>query len=367
MLENKKRITLCCLYLLFIYAFYIHVEAPVWMIIALLAINLSLFVRIKHRGSERGRIYTGLLMALSFIVIFLSFNPIFYDVWLQQLKCFNLSEPLSLLLTSKLTPGPWTREKYLTSLHAPLLNYLRVFQYVIILFPIILAIFKSVKKVITAKTLELGGKKVHSYLWLMILLTAFTDIAAYSVGGWISLKYVGLMFPILTVASLDYLKVRKWLKMVTLLILMFIVFSSAIFYLGSLIKGLTTFTDIEAAANWFFKYPKEGKILLTDVSTFGKFKIKATILNTSFIPYFYNWRIYEELFKLNYSFSNSNFSKEIDYLIVDYKSSNRPTQTIRNKYYEPLFPYLQRVNNKRNLNRIYDDGIIWIFESRELG
>jgi len=364
--ETKKTKILCCLYMFFIGSFLIHSEAPLWMIVAIVIINSASLMENRLKKNDRAKIKMGHLAAFSFIIIFLSFNSLFYDVWIKRLKNFNPSEPLSLLLTSKLKPGPWTAEKYLTSLYDPLLNWLRILQYMIIFLPIFLAILSNVRKfIMKSGRIALGQKEMYLYLWFMFIVTAFIDAVAYSVVGWVSLKYIGLVFPILTIVSLYQLGVKKNFRVVILSILMALVFSNAILYMNSLHERITRYNDIEAGADWLFKNSPQGKMLLTDLPTYGKFLIKTVIYNTSFTPCFYNSHIYEELFILNSSSVNisSSLEKKFDYLVVDYKSCKRPIQTIGNKYYEPLLFHLHNIDNKVALHRVYVDNIVLIFES----
>lgn len=360
MLENRHAKLLSLMYILFVGVLFVHPEAPIWMIASLTGLSL-LVLASKTTVEHWTMVNSSSQTLLSFVIMFLAFNRIFYDVWLPKFQHFNPLTSISLLLTSRMNVGSSTSDTYLSSVYSPLFNWLRIFQYVVIIIPIIPVAIMDIRKFAKTKRLELRENQTYICLFSMLLVTAFVDVFAYSVAGWISLKYVGFMFPLLTIAALNRLNARKWLSFGVMAVLVLLSFSSGFSYLQSFQSGLTTYADSKGSSSWLFRSFEGSKTILTDVSTYGRFLIDAARTNSSFLPRFYNSNLYE-LVWLNRSSSLRNM---FNFLIVDYRGSARPLQTIENKYYKAIGPHLGTLENKLNLDKIYDDNITLIFVNGE--
>ena len=65
-----------------------------------------------------------------------------------------------------------------------------------------------------------------------------------------------------------------------------------------------------------------------------------------------------------YAYSKSQYLERLyDYVVMNKKYANKPLYGFEWVKYEPLSIHFHEINNNVNINKIYDDGIVWIFKT----
>lgn len=367
---NNKSINIC-LVLLFMGSFTIHPEASIWMIMTIFCIYLFPFFQnilnknkiFKFRGKSLIKEHMALSLTLIFVVIYLTWNRTLYNVWFRRFVQFDYWDSFNLLFSTKLASLKMTQDANLSvPMLDPVYYQVRIIQYIIIILPISIVIILMVWKVIINYHIDIELKK-SSHLWYIFLLSATIDTIIYTIEGWVSIKYITLMFPFLTMLSLGRIKIKKLEIMKNIIIFIFIILvivSGFIFSNELPKKWSTTYYDTETSATWLFQKFNNNTNILTDISTYGKY-ISTVEYNIIYFdkPLFYNGDNYNDIINSTYHYNTYMLSY---YIVIDYKDINRPIQTKENRYFMPLSKYVSMIDDNIKINKIYDDSNIWILK-----
>lgn len=368
---ESKKITLettCCMLLLYLGVFYIHPESPLWMILALCGVYLSLIIGFTATGKlSLGKPTNGskfVLLAIVFIVIYITWNRLFFNDWLPHLNDIDFGDTLTTFIASKFDRSVYTTG-YAGQLFSNYYNYSRLAQYVMIFGLILMGTFQYVRDKLTrADSMQIMNPTL--VIGIIFILTAVVDALIYSIEGWISLKFVNLTFPILALISLKYLRISEKGKNVVLTIFIVIVSIGGISLIGEFVQNWsTTCDDVEQGSSWILA-GSNNPAILTDVPTYTKLLVASSVQDLPFSPVYYTLDTYKQVIEAVPSSSTAENSTHADYnyVVVDKKNINRAIGALGNRYYEPLsHHYSAGLISNPKLSKIYSDDKIEVFRA----
>ncbi len=348
---------MCCLFLLYLGVFYVHPEAVLWMIVTLIGVygyyTSKWLLNIDNNILNAINMNKYLYLIVSFIIIYITWNKLFFSDWLPRLDNFDFSNTLQIFLTSKL--GHTTKIEYSGQLFGDFFNYLRLMEYFIIFILIIVGVIYIIKSV---KERDFFYNSKYKMVWLILFFITLIDITVYSIEGWISTKFINLFFPVLALLSLSKINININYKKIILVILAIIILLSGLFMIKEFEHNWsTTNTNIEPGTSWCFKHSNHDSRILTDVSTYTKNLIISAKKKIGFIPVFYSLEDYKYLIEHQVA---KNFSTPVsfDYALIDQHNIDRVIGTLGNRYFEPLSLHLSYLNVNPRLNIIFIDNYI---------
>ena len=373
--EKRSPNQIFALFLIFLASFFIHHTVAVWIILAFIIFNLFNFIG-NYRNYKSNKKNT-LNITLALIVIYIMFNKVIFKQYLPKIGSdmgVDSTYDFMNLIINVFKFSPPILEKYVYSigmpiLQNPVLSFITSLRYLLILIPVgiyfIVFIKKIVQKIIHNSNLRI---KENYYIIIIILGTGIIDYGLYAIFGRPSLKYIIFMFPILSIISLKSLfknSNRRNIIIITFMILL-LSFSFIKFglYLGdNLGMPTTTYENIEPSSNWLNKNEKVNSTLITDMHTFGKFQVLGAYNDKFYDWAYYTSEIYDLLVNEKYkTIQTDKLKRKADYILIDGKNIKRPIISLFWLHFEPINPYLEVLNNNVNLNEVYDDGNILIYD-----
>jgi hypothetical protein len=367
-LKRKDVKKLFLLLVIFIATHYFYYGVEMWMISFSLSMNLIILMKMIITKTDNEKDILTLNIALSFMVFFLAFNNIIYDQFWRMAR-FNLQEPMQPILSrlGNFLPGinATSPEKYLATATNPILEWANLIYFLLIVIPVISSGIIDIKKIIANERLYLSKLDNTFYIKWSLLIVCVIDTIVYWLYGYISIRSVPFIFPILMAISLkesrfNYIFFKKIL-LIVLLILIIARFNLNLQY--SDVFHQSKYTDIESSASWFLNKSSNERRVLSDADTLGKYVVIFASQKVFIEKIFYDSFIYEKLVERNYSLYDKGYLKEVcDYLIVNNKTGEYKLQSQYWKSYIPLSNYYYNINNNANICRVYEDGIVWIFK-----
>ncbi|NLX09216.1 MAG: hypothetical protein GXY36_06135 [Chloroflexi bacterium] len=358
------------LFLLFAGSLFMHYAATMWMVVGTFSLNLLLLF-----GSGRLQRWIGqglsrrgsLAMPGAFLIAFLTFNQLFYRVWLPsaaQLAAKG-STPFE-LFTAKLGTylgfsaeapepflylNPWSED----------LGLVRVLEYLIILLPVGVLLAHIALNYLRGRSLAVTDSNVKIML-LVAIPTGLAHWFIYGTHSGFNLRYVTLIFPFLMLMALRELKTPRWLQhaaLGALTALAIVSFALALQYYQRLPP--TSYGELKPSAGWFFRHRLSPEVL-SDLDTAGVYLVNGSLITgdyPQFIPY--DSDLYGSL--INQPQSADDIPC-YDYVVIDAGMLEKPLHGRSNRIYEPLSLHLTDLLENRHLTRIYDDGYAWLVVNR---
>jgi CDP-diglyceride synthetase len=363
--ERKRASDAIVLFILFGGTLFLHYTATLWTIVLIVVYNAFWLFQERHQSSSEGErtVRSSFAMPLAFVVAFLAFNRIFYRVWLPSFQRLvgATSDPVGLFAAktgSYLGAGTATPEPYqFLNPWGESFGWWRVAQYGLILIPVALWFLKAGMDLLRRRPIQM---KLPHYLELTVvmLVTAVVDWFVYGSHAGINMRYVALMFPFLTVISIDQLDAPKWLRNALTAGLVFVAFMTfAIGFRHYSDSPPTSYAQTQLGSKWFFERQPWGPVL-TDLDTWGLFLVTGGDLDRDFpASYPYDSEFYATVVEPEQCLNADSYA----FVIVDTSGIDKPLHGIHNRLYEPLSGHMDGIRANTCLNRIYDDGAITIF------
>lgn len=365
-IDKLKKIdtsTLICIVLLYLGVFYVHPESPLWMILSIIGMNVSLLLLVLFRRDikiEKSNIQHQLIyLTVAMIIIYLFLNRLVFTDWMPRVDNIDMGDTVSAFVSSKLNPSVDSNE-YSGQIFNGYYNYSRIVQY-LLMFGLIFAGFINYLKNWRSKK-SMSSENIFSFnIWVILFLIAIIDTILYSIEGWVSLKFINLMFPILAILSVRNFKISERKKDILLVLFSLVVIISSIGLMSELFeKSSTTHEDIEPSASWILTNSIDNPTILADVPTYTKILVQSSLKDISFVHQHYTLEIYKAM--VEYS-ANSQINEGVnhyDYIFIDTKGTNKAIETVGNRHFEPLSKYSTMIDNNRGLNKVYWDNQIVI-------
>lgn len=376
-LEEKRIGSLVCLFLVFVATHFYYYSIEVWMITFAVCVNLMLLLKVVLTKDDRARGQLTISAAMAFIVTFLGFNKTFYDKWLGEgrLKAIIGAPDLYLARFEHYLPGrqPEIPEPYQFTgppNQMEIITQVDLAAYLIILLPIAIALIFFIKKIIAKRPGELGDRDIRNkflYVGISSLVIGATQTAIYLPMGAVEYRYILLLFPFVTIISLNLLRIKSWLKVTTFVVLAILALTKFGLCLsaGADFIPPTRYADALPGSSWYFENTAPILWMLTDFKTAGRYMVDGAYHGLSFRQIYYNSDRYGWLVEDKYSSLRSvSLKSECDYIIVNKQSADARVFSMGWKNYEPLSEYLDNINENINIHKIYGDNVVWIFKTR---
>jgi hypothetical protein len=336
-----------------------------WVIVFIFILNVLWFFQERRlRLSEQGRTKrSSFAMPIAFMVAFFAANQIFYRVWLPSFQRMveQSSDPLQLFFAKTgnyLGVGTATIERYrFLNPWGQTFGWWRTAEYVLILIPIALWLIKMGKDFFLRRPIRID----HPYyleLTIVLIVTMLVDSFVYGTHSGVNMRYVSLMFPFLTVISLDQLGFPVWFRkalvgsLVTAAIIAY--FVGFQYYSGF---PPTSYAQTRISADWFLAHQVKGPIL-SDLDTLGLYLVAGSHEEGFPTSVVYDSQLYASVVVPE---ECNNTDTAYRFVIVNSQGITASLHGIRNRIYEPLSRHMDGIQANPCLNRIYDDGSISIF------
>ena len=351
----------------------VHYTSPLWLIISMaLLLGLSLPLQGKRLSSKIGVIF------VIYTTIYLTFNRIFYDVFLYSLVSPTQEEPLvdpikrffdkvsgfvfgERVIASK-------PEFYAPPYSPPLFGRIRVTLYLSIFLSVFILISYILlrRKTFRRYYESLSGSQKLILLWIyssFVVIFLF-DSLGYSIVGTYSTKYLLLMGPLVMILSLlliyQLVEFNRQ-KSGNLLRIAILGFLSAITILNAISLGIHIssmaplgYSQVYPSAKFFYAHlSKNNPVVLTDMRTYCMYLPEAARNNVRLRQRFINNAYYKLLVSDNggYSFDYFITSPKYKYLLAERWTTYKPIS-----YYSA-----DMLSKNTRINLVYNDGAIWIF------
>lgn len=252
-------------------------------------------------------------------------------------------------------------------------NYLAVWAglllYLSLLLPIVVYLFYFLWKSFTSKKINIT---LQTLFFFTALITGFADVMIYLLIGFMSLKYILLVFPFLTFYSIDKLikSVTSRKKIIIFILFLCVVKFSVDIYTGQEVDRSYRISD--PTTKWFTDVVEPETNILTDLEFGGKILIEAAInnknINVFVFRYFkQNETVVDENVMFLYS-NNSIITNEVfnydnyNYLIIRNTNLIHPIMGLGWMSFPPIGGKISYLNNCTTLNRIYQDDNVFIYK-----
>lgn len=364
--NDKTAENIILVLIVFISVHFYSYTVEMWIITFFITINglmlLIFFLYKDNRIKQKLTIY----ISLTFLIVFFMFNHVIYESYLAKgrlssdlvqlsiegflIKYQNLLAPHSELKTI---------EEYAYSGDPnTILSLLGIAYFAIIislvLFPEIILINRPRDYM---QNLMREDKSNANILFFKIALLAVgaADIIMYATSGVLPFRYIHFIFPFLALIKLEHLNIKRIFKDFIILILLIIALSHTVLSIHEerLITNPSKYVDLENSANWFLNKSVEKKAIV-DLRTGNKYLLEAVYQDAYFERVLINNLYYE--FLVEYKYFNPDNCK---YIILN--NNIKKIQSIEWGEYAPLWRYSTEINNNIHIDKIYNDGKIWVF------
>jgi len=384
--ESGRAWNYVLLTVLFVGANFFSYVSAVWIIVFLgfmLLIPLMTWLgKVNKTSSTPPTVRWSLLVA--FVVIFFGFNQVVYNVYLVNFLQRDYSLVLFRFIGS-LVPSRGTELSYRPPVPAAL-PALNVGYTTLILFFPTLFVLCTVFRRIRLKSKGVPHPNLNLLLWSMVL-TAVFDSGLYFIYGYFDIKYVSIMFPLVSAIVLRYFAFGsqlsssqanprgtdvlhhsgaamrpKLVRLATLLFLALILTTNvARFGLSISANQFSRFsnTDATPGGNWLMESYRYHPHILSDMSTLGKLDMAAAGYNRQIGEVFYTLGIYN--YVVQSETDQTKFNDSSDFIVVDAGNRVAGTNTEFWNILPPIAPSLPSLGRHTDFNQVYSDGNLVIF------
>lgn len=367
--EGKGR-EIVFMLLVFIAISRLNWSMPVFVIVLSVFISLILLIQMVTGRQKQAGKQAIFSLTLAFIVIYLTWDTAFYDSYLpgvitgagRETGVFNFAMMLEQLgLISISAPVPYSYPPPIS----PLVFRLFAIRYIVIALPAAAYILVRIKEVITKRELKLGNIDVHSIvIWSFIAFFVW-HIVSYAAYGRVSLAAIVFFFPFVAIACLVKLKARSWLKLAFPITLALLALVSFGFYLPDTTPQVK-YSDTDPSSSWLADNSGQQPKIVGCFDITSKYQANGVSQGMLFVQYWPDSDTYAQLIEPEFSLSRNDYLKiDYDYIVLDEKFSRLPSLSAGWQFYEPLSHYLDEIGSNINLNKVYNDGTIWIFRPRQ--
>ena len=366
-IDRKQLEDLIIVMILFIGSLFLHYASTAWIIIHSISANLVLIAINCYSLRKTGANYHrrgSLALPTAFLVAFMTFNQMFYKVWLPSASSFTQksASPFELLnskIISYLYGSAESVEPYrFMNTWGQAFGIWRSIEYSFVFLPILVWILKIFLFALRRKPVFKDLDRNLLFV-LPLFITALIDWGAYGVHSGFNFRYSLLVFPFISVMALNEIGLSRFIQKAFLAGLCLV---TIITYLLGL-KHYTTnpptsYSETMAGSNWLLGQRLSGPIL-SDLDTLGQFLVAASE-STAIFPrtLTYDAITYQSVVENTGVEDNRS---EYELVLIDAKNLSKPLHGISNKYFEPLSLHVSSITGNDGLTKIYDDGRLWIF------
>ena len=355
--EGRKRGSfLFVIIIAFVGVFSVYWTTPVLMILFLATIQLSRIGKtLTADGSFPNRNIVGILGVVALLVVYLSFSRILYDEFLPAIlyeRYGTLGDAADELLAWTIFGGQQSEAvRYSYQLASNwILNVVLVSRYIVIMSPIVAYIairFLRSGRVIRSKS---GPKD-------MVFLPAFVTCAAqttgYALRGHFSLRYALILFPLLSVISMEKIgqaRIRA-LPIALLAILAVFSFTNSVLSDEDMYIG---YTSLDSSSAFLFENGDEDSWTVMDLNTYGVYLVQGVATNNSLNVMFYTSEVFGYVIGEDESLRLDG--RQLRYVVINSDLLKHPTAAPNWTRFEPLAWHLSDISENYVMSAVYDDG-----------
>lgn len=361
MLKSTPRVIIAA-FLLFSGVQFIHYSVSVWIISLLMVIWLISRSNLINQNSLR----INLKFILLFMISYLSFNKIFFDIFLPKfsrvLETNGYPDMLSNFLQKFLSQASGENivtNKYLYYPTDNIYGFERLILNFIILIPLLITFYIITKgMVINAFNPKKRRMDLLVALYFALFFTIIVQAIIYGTVTGISNQFLLFMGPINVLIGLRIIKNinAAWLFLICLILIVAITLPSSIFKEDKILH----YSSSEPSSYWLLEhYDNDHKKILSTISYPYYISFIGTSANKSIIPFFFTSEVYDDLI----SPIKRNLSIKWDYVIIDKISYNYYVSGETLTYYEPFIHYSKNFSGNSNIYQIYDDNIVTVYKT----
>lgn len=357
--DSKTAEKIFALIILFFGAILIHYTVPVWIIIFIA--SMYLFSKMKMTDSGAA---IGWALLLSFCVIYISTNKIFYDIYIPKFRTLiegGYYDTISIFLTkikSYIFTSVNTIDSHRYYPDRGIYDAIRIILNFVLFAPLCILLPILIKKISTKA--ENKKKSIYTSMCIAILITGVIHAIIYGTITGISNQILLFMGPIAIVSSF-YALMPNVGKITAIFLILIVLLSGASAILSiDHQENQLDYSYSKPSAKWLFEYESHQKhyfieerpIVLMPISYGYYANYVGVDFNKSLSPVYFNNETYEMLISNNYF----NLKGYFDYLLVDKYSYYQYVSGETAKYFKPISYFSSEFENNTNLHRIYDMG-----------
>lgn len=357
-IDNRNRfISISLILVVFLTTLLTYYSFEVYMII----FSFSMFIFFKLNSCENNEIKKySCELSLVFLIMFFTFDKIFYDTFNKMnnniydsiLSYFHTIIPI---LNQDINEP--IRSEYQSSIINNymdfLLNNIGMLFYLVIAVPVLILMVYELYHF--SKYRQCYTKFAN--LQFALIITAMSDLIIYLGVGFISFKYVLYIIPILTLLAVEKLT-KSRIKFFFLFL--FIVLLLSKFVLWNLVyiqnQEIDKYSNIGPISKWL-SIKSNDRFIVTDVITSGKVSVESAYLNKTVTTILFSSEILKKLIEDGKTIYLDHY-----FLIIDYKNIDRSITGSDWKSFASLIKYLDKINNNKNLNIVYNDGLYIVYD-----
>jgi len=385
LLQKKSLTTYVMLTIIFTGAYFYSYVAAVW-IIALLGFILVMDAAKRKRGrqsDEAARPVIRPSLFLAFLVAFVAFNQILYKAYFINFLQRDYSLVLFRFLGGLIGPSQ-SVAIYRPPIPWPLTVLNVIYTASLLAVPTIF-ILELAKRRSSGTTFPLMTGRIRS-LFVAMVLTMVLDSSLYFIYGYLDLKYVSIVFPLLSVGILAYAFVGKIRNktdgqgpklshrrkfghggrniVLPIFLVLLLMMNLGRFGIAIESDGFSRFsnTGATAASGWLFAHYQGRPAILSDMSTLGKFDMYAAGENRTIDERFYDPFWFQYLV-VRGTARTTHISGYADFVVIDARAFTQGTDTQLWSVLPPLAPQLENISAHTDLNLVYADGQLVVYST----
>jgi len=352
--------------LIFLATYFLHPTYAMWVVMSIVLARIAL-VNFGARKGARNTVGKGTYLAVSLVTMFLAFNRLFYDVYLKVVVNVDMesvsdgfmSTIRSFIGLSQVSP----MEPHMLPTGAPtqIIGYATFVRTGLILLFVLCGLGLSYRDSQRRRTRTQRGVDFDSVLVSSIIIVGVIHVIGYALYGHMSLRFVGVFYPIAVVLLLRGVRPRgitTYLIPFFLASLLLLAVAQSLSYeLEPAGKSENVIYETQPGSEWLSRSIYADARMLSDFHTSQVMFYYFAFKNRTFDEQSYDSSIFESVIGLGNE-STHRILMHFDYIIVNQKMSSTPS--ISWKIYEPLRLYNSNIASDQYLSKIYDDMSIWV-------
>jgi hypothetical protein len=352
----------------------IHYAFTIWILITALLMTIWGWVARRWMNADR-LAWTPVLtinLVLFIVVIFLTFNDVFYDSYLPYVGDVELLGGGWATFFNRL---PWVglgageADYEFGYQRNQLVSALSTTHLLFIILPVAAGMLYTLITFRRKSSIERDSNfyAAQAMVWVLVL-TGVIDLVIYSLRGNIGLKFFVLIFPVATIWFLNQLGGRRLaLFGASILLILSLTRLAVESSQGSIGVRPISYSQTDTFTSWYFENTADPNAhIYSDLNSYGKLLVKGSSYHLPgyylpelrvIDPEIYDWILGKEIPGENVLAQ----LKKSSYIILDVYSDT-PLRTPFWRELQPLAWHRQSVNTNSASVKLYDDGMIWIFQ-----
>lgn len=356
--EKRMKSDFLILLIIFSFLYLTHPTYAMWSIFFSISLILSMLL-FPPTILNKYKIIPSYITPMIFLIIFLSFNSVIYKQLVPKIFNSEYNNALDFFICQihSIVGGSGVSEKYLlTSVTSPIWDISRTLRLIIIVLPVVLFCLVIIKDILWNNRDNRIWKSNKSSFIVANIFTGILGTVAYITYGHVSFRYIIFIMPIISFMCLALLTQKKVILQIFICLLLL---ASTISLLSSLDSPVITKTGdydkIKYSSLWAMGKINSNEVILTDLNTLFAYFMTDYHRNLNYLGY--NSHNYDSLVNLDYD------KLDYDYVIMNNQLKDAPTVALGWEYYEPLINYDQNISINTNINLVYNDYFIYIYQS----